>query len=285
MKKIGIASDSTCDLPRELREKYDISILPLCVILGEKEYRDGVDITLPELFRWSDENNKTPKTSAIPPEEAHHFLKEKMQEYEQLIFFTISEELSSSGSVVQMTAEDLGVADRVHVIDSRNLCLGIGILVIEAAIMAQNGMPVEEIVQKVSDMRPLVRTSFVVDTLTYLHRGGRCSGMTALVGGTLKIHPCIEVEDGVMYVGKKYRGKIDKVAKNYLADRMEAIRNADPERIFIGHAAGDMETMEYARELIEGLNYFKEVYVCEVGDVIASHCGPGTFGTIFLEKN
>lgn len=284
MKAIGIAADSTCDLSKELIDKYGFSILPLCVSMGDREYQDGVDITLDELFAWSDQNNKTPKTSSTSPGLVGEFLKARMDEYEHLFFFTIGGKLSSTLSVLQVVAEELELEERVHIIDSNNLSTGIGQMMIEAAEMAERGESVEAITREMDRIRPMVRASFVVDTLTYLHRGGRCSGMTALVGGTLKIHPCIEVEDGVLHVAKKYRGKMEKVIGNYVEDHLEAMMRANKHRIFITHGNCDEAVIQSVVDRIAALAHFDEILITRVGSVIGSHCGPGTLGILYVEE-
>ncbi len=145
MKAIGIASDSTCDLSQEFKEKYDISVLPLCIHLGDEEYHDNVDIGLDDIFEWSDAHRLTPKTSAFSPADAERFLKERMEECEDLIIFTISAPMSSSNNILQIVAEEMGIEERVHVVDSENLSVGVGLLAVRASIMAREGASVDEI--------------------------------------------------------------------------------------------------------------------------------------------
>ena len=173
---VKIISDSTCDLSKELVEKYDITILPLHILLGEDEYRDGVDITPEEIFRWSDENKTTPKTSAPSLTEAMEVMQPFVEEGREIICFSISDSMSTSGNVMRLAAEELEASDKVTVINSANLSTGIGLQVIQAAILASEGKTAAEITTAIEAIRPKVRASFVVDTLTYLHRGGRCSG-------------------------------------------------------------------------------------------------------------
>ena len=185
---IRIAADSTCDLSKELIDKYNISIIPLHIVLDDKEYKDGVDITPDEIYAWSDKNSTTPKTSAVGFEDAMKAMEQIVDSEDELIIFTISEKMSTTANVFRMAAEELEIEDKVSVIESANLSTGIGLLVIEAAAMAAEGRAREEITDFIEDMKPRVRSSFVVDTLTYLHRGGRCSSVAALAGGMLKLH-------------------------------------------------------------------------------------------------
>ena len=202
----------------------------------------------------------------------------------ELICFSISGEMSTSGNVIRMAAEELGAEDRVTVIDSRNLSTGIGLLVVEAADMAASGSTCNEIVQKMNELIPLVRASFVVDTLIYLHRGGRCSAVSALIGGALSLHPMIVVKNGKMDASKKYRGKIDKVIKKYARDLEDEMKNAYPSRVFITHSQCDAGIVGEVREYIKSLNIFDEILETRAGGVISSHCGPGTLGVLFISK-
>ena len=279
---IRIAADSTCDLSKELIDKYNISIIPLHIVLEDKEYRDGFDITPDEIYEWSDKNNTTPKTSAVGFEDAENAIKPIADTDDEMIIFTISEKMSTTANVFRMAAEELEVEDRVSVIESANLSTGIGLLVIEAAIMAAEGRTRKEIVGFIEDMKPQVRSSFVVDTLTYLHRGGRCSSVTALAGGMLKLHPKIVVENGAMLATKKYRGKMDSVILDYAKEMEEDLKQAKKDRVFITHSGCNQETIDSVKEYLESLGQFEEILITRAGGVISSHCGPGTLGVLFI---
>lgn len=281
---IKIISDSTCDLSRDLLEKYDISILPLHVILGEKDYLDGVSITPDEIYEWADANKTTPKTSAPSIEEAAKVFKPFIELGDEIICFSVSKEMSASSNVMRLAAESLDAEDKVFVVDSANLSTGVGLLVIEAAVMASQGMKAADIVAKLEELKPLVRASFVVDTLTYLHRGGRCSAVAALAGGVLKLHPMIIVENGKMAVGKKYRGKINISIPAYAKELESALLNAKKERVFITHSGCDESIVNEVRTYLESLNYFDEILTTRAGAVISSHCGYGTLGVLFISK-
>lgn len=284
MKTVGIIADSTCDLSPELLDKHKIHILPLHIHLGEKEYSDGVDITPEEIYAWSDANKETPKTSAMSPLEAQECLKHYLTVYEEVICFFISESMSSSAEVMRMAASELDVEKRVFVINSKNLSTGIGLQAIEAAIMSEQGKSAKEIVRAIIQIKPLVRASFVVDTLTYLHRGGRCSGLTAMAGTRLRLHPCILVTDGKMKPGKKYRGRMEKVIQAYVKDLIPSLKAARKERVFITHSGCEQQILDKVRKQLEELQYFDEILITRAGCVIASHCGPGTLGILFIEN-
>lgn len=281
---VKIIADSTCDLSKELIEKYNISILPLHIILGEKEYCDGINIEPEDIFSWSDANNATPKTSAPSVSEVIDVLKPLTDAGNSVICFTISKEMSSTANVFKIAAEELRASDKVWVIDSANLSTGIGLLVIEAAVMAERGETAETIAERMEYLKPLVRSSFVVDTLTFLHRGGRCSSISAMAGGVLKIHPKIVVENGKMDSTKKYRGRIDKVIPAYVKDMEEELKKANPDRVFITHSGCNDDIVNSVKEYLKELGVFKEILITRAGGVISSHCGPGTLGVLFLES-
>lgn len=281
--KIHIFADSTCDLSEELIEKYQITVIPLCIILDDKSYYDKVELTPEEIFRWADEKKTTPKTAAVSFEYAEKLLAPCLEAGDDVIFFGISEEMSTTCNVMRLVGQD-HPNGRLFVVDSRNLSTGIGLQVLRAAELAEQGFSAEEIVSAVEQEREKVRASFVVDTLTYLARGGRCSGATALVATTLKLHPCIQVVEGKMIVGKKYHGSVEKALLRYEKDLEEELLRADSRRVFITHSGTAPEVVATIRKRLEELTYFQEIHETIAGGVISSHCGPGTLGILFYEK-
>lgn len=278
---VKIISDSTCDLSPELIQRYDIDILPLHIILGEKDYTDGQGINPDEIYRWSDEHRTTPKTAAVTIEDALAALRPYADEGREAVCFAISSSMSSTFNVMCVAAAQTN-PDLIHVIDSKNLSSGVGLQVIAAAEMAREGASAAEIVERIQADRDLVRASFVVDTLTYLHRGGRCSSVAALVGGALKLHPRIGVAEGKMSAGKKYRGRMDRVIRDYVADMEADLMQARKNHVFITHSGCDQETIAAVRDMLEGLHHFDEIHITRAGGVISSHCGPGTLGVLFI---
>ena len=279
---IKIIADSTCDLSKELLKKYDIDILPLYIVLGDDEYQDGCGISPDEIYKWSDANNATPKTAACSLDETAELFSKYIDEGSEIVCFSISNEMSTTGNVMRLAVESLNAEDKITVVNSANLSTGIGLMVIEAAQMAQNGCSRAEIVARVEEIRPLVRSSFVVDTLTFLHRGGRCSGAAAMMGTALKLHPRIAVENGKMAPGKKYRGRMSHVILNYVKDMEEDLLTADTKRVFITHSGCAEADIDAVKEYLEGLNHFEEILITRAGGVISSHCGPGTLGVLFI---
>ena len=281
---IKIVSDSTCDLSKELIEKYNIQIVPLHILLGGKEYLDGEEITPDKIYAWADENEDMPKTSAVGFEEAAEVVKQVADTDDEMIIFTISGKMSTTANVFRLVVEELGLEDKVSVIDAENLSTGTSLMLLKAANMAQKGIARTEICQVVEALKSKVQASFVVDTLTYLHRGGRCSSVAALAGGMLKLHPKIVVSDGTMRADKKYRGKMEKAILDYVKDMEDALKKSDSERVFITHSGCKQEIIDGVYDYLKNLNCFEEILVTRAGGVISSHCGPGALGVLYLQK-
>lgn len=281
---VKIISDSTCDLSKELRDRYDIDIIPLHILLGEDEYEDGVNISPDEIYAWSDKNRVTPKTSAPSIEKAIDTMQQYLSQGMEIVCFSISGEMSTSSNVMKLAAEELEAEDKVFVIDSRNLSTGIGLLVIEAAILAKEGKDGASIKETVETLIPKVRASFVVDTLEYLYRGGRCSGLSAMVGSALKLHPKIVVKDGIMGAAKKYRGKMQNVILTYAKDMEPELLSAKCGRVFITHSGCDEDIIREVENYLKSINRFDEILITRAGGVISSHCGYGTLGVLFIEE-
>ena len=278
---VKIIADSTCDLSREIIDKYDITIIPLSIIMGDKSYYDGTEITPDEIYRWADANRTTPKTAAVSAQ----MVLDIISRYKDraVIFFGISSKMSSTCDVVRCAAVEAGF-DNVKVVDSRNLSTGIGLQIVRACEMARAGCTQDEIIEAVSKERDSVCASFVVDTLTYLARGGRCSQVTALIGNMLGLKPEIVVKDGEMHVGKKYRGTPSKVILKYVKDMEQKLVNAAPGLVFITHSGCKPDIVSKVREYLTGLGHFTNIAETRAGGVISSHCGPGTLGVLFYQE-
>ncbi len=279
---IRIVADSTCDLSKELIEEYGISIVPLHIVLGEKEYLDGKEISPDEIYDWADANEDTPKTSAVGFEQALDLMQSMEGTEDEMIIFTISEKMSTTANVFRMAAEELGLEDRVTVMDCQNLSTGTGLMVVKAAELAKAGKSRSEICEYIEKVKSKVRASFVVDTLTYLHRGGRCSSISALAGGVLKLHPKIVVENGSMSAEKKYRGKMDRVIMDYVKEMEDEIKSADKSLVFITHSGCEQSIIDNVYSYIKELDYFDRIEITRAGGVISSHCGPGTLGVLYV---
>lgn len=280
MNKLILSSDSVCDLSKELIEKIDLKIMPLLVGLGDHYFQDGVDITPQDIYDFVAENKKLPKTAARSIADYTEYFT-KLGAQGDVIHFVISAEMSSSCQNALIAAREVG--EHIHVIDSRNLSTGIGLLILDADRLRAEGKTTDEIVSEIRRRIPLVRASFVVDTLDYLRMGGRCSAVAALGANMLKLHPCIEVKDGKMGVGSKYRGKLSKVIKDYANDKLKA-DHIETRNIFVTHTKCDPEVIDAIKEMVAELGIFENIYETEAGCTINSHCGPGTLGVLYEVK-
>ena len=283
MSSIKIVADSTCDLSPELIRDYGITILPLNIVLDMTSYSDGEEISPDEIYVWAQANKRTPKTAAVAFDRALALVKGMKENQEEVIFIGISSEMSTTCNVMRLVKEELEY-DRMFIIDSRNLSTGIGLQVLRAAQLAQEGRSAEEIVKEIEEARDKVRASFVVERLDYLAMGGRCSTVTALLGGKLNLKPRIEVSQGKMSAGRKYRGAQDKVIMKYVQDMRDNLLAADGHRVFITHSGCPDEVIRQVRDFLEGLEHFEDIRVTRAGGVISSHCGPGTLGVLYIEK-
>lgn len=277
-----ITSDSTTDLSRELRERYNVSVMPLKITLGDKIYTDGVDITPDDIYAHHDKTGELPKTSATNVGDCLEFFKTFTDAGKTVIHFTISSEMSSTYNNACLAAEELG---NVYVIDTKNLSTGGGLLVVAAAEMLNAGLSAKETVEKTRALAPCVDASFVIDSLEYLYKGGRCSALAMFGANLLKLKPCIQVKDGKMDVAKKYRGKFSEVLKQYVKDKISDYSDIELDRVFITHAGCDPELVNEIVELVRKEVPFKEVFMTRAGCTVSSHCGSNTLGVLFIRKS
>ena len=281
MSAVKITVDSTCDLSPELIEKYDITVTPLYTILGDRSFADGIEIQPEAIYDFVAENNILPKTSAASVEDYRNVFKTYVEKGMEIIHFNISSEMSSSHQNALIAAKEVG---HVHVIDTLNLSTASGLLVMDAVDLRDQGLTAEEIAERVRANVPLVRASFVIETLDYLRMGGRCSAVAMLGANLLKIRPRIEVTNGKMGMGGKYRGAYDKVLIKYIED-MLSLPDINTRRIFVTHTKCDDALVNHIVEHVKSLVAFEEVYETTAGCVITSHCGPNTLGILFEVKS
>lgn len=280
--KVKITSDSTCDLSPELIKKYDIDILPLYVSMGNETKKDGLEVAPEDIYEYVDKTGKLPKTSAPNLTDLIDLFDKWHNKGYSIVHFSISSDFSSSYHSATIAAEEVG---DVHVVDSRNLSTGQGLVVLHAADLAAEGKSAGEIKAECDKLTPKVEASFVVDSIDYLRKGGRCSAIAALGANLLKLKPCIEVIDGKMTPSKKYRGKIDKVILDYVRDRLSGRDDIVKNRIFITHTKCDPETVDAVRDKINELSPgFNEILETTAGCTVTSHCGPYTLGILFIRK-
>ena len=280
-KQIIISSDSTCDLSKELVDRYQIRIQPMGISLGDQIYRDGVDITPDMIYAHHEKTGQLPKTSAINVVEDLEYFEELTKDGSAVIHFTISSSMSSTYNNACVAAQEFA---NVYVVDAKNLSTGSGLLVLAAAEMAQEGLEAQQIVEKLNDLADRVDASFVVDNLEYLVKGGRCSALAAFGANLLQLKPCISVKNGAMGVGKKYRGKFEKVLLTYVADRLADAEDICLDRVFVTHAGCDPKVVESVAEAVKNTLPFREILVTRAGCTVSSHCGANTLGVLFIRK-
>ena len=277
--KIRITSDSTCDLNHLIAER-NIGVLPLQVNLGSDAFRDGVDITPEKIFAFVAETGTLPKTAAPSIGEYEEFFAKELEGYDTLIHINISSKSSGSYNFAKNAGESFG--GKVYVVDSKSLSTGQGLLVLKACDLRDEGKTPEEIVAALEELREHINTSFVPDNLDYLHKGGRVSGMVKTVAGMFKIHPQILMDDGQLVPGKKYKGKMSVLIKQYIDDLKELYPNYDKSRCFVTHSTADRDLVEAAIAKIKETFEFDEIVETVAGSIITSHCGKGTLGVLFV---
>ena len=254
---IKITTDSTCDLPRELLERHHITVTPLGIIKAGRLYQDGVDITTADIAAHVDAGGEITTTNAVNVADYEDLFRRLLERYDAVIHLNIGMGFSSCHQNARLAAEEV---DGVYVVDSRNLTVGHGMLVLAAAEAAEAGKSVTEILAMLEEMIPRVETSFVLDRLDYMKKGGRCSTATALGASLLKLHPCLDVVDGKLPVTKKYRGSIEKVVEEYVRDRLAGRTDLDTSRAFLVDTCPDDHLASIAREILRQDGRFEEIF-------------------------
>ncbi len=276
--KIAITSDSCIDLSKELLEKYDITVLPLNVLLGDDEYQDG-EISIEEIYKFVEETGKLPKTSAANEATFEEFFKKVLKDYDRIIHFDISSEMSTTYSSAVKAARSFD--GKVEVVDSKTLSTGIALLAIYARELTKTEKSIKVIADKVRARVDKVQASFVVERLDYLHKGGRCSSVALLGANILKIRPQIIVKDGKLGSYKKYRGPMPAVVTKYCKDVLDEFHNPDKSIIFITCSSKSPELFAAAREVVETYG-FENIYETNAGCTVSSHCGANTIGILYI---
>lgn len=282
-KKVLLTADSTCDLSEELVKRFDVVINPLHVVLDEQSYLDGVDLTPDDIYRVYNEKKLLPKTAAINTAEFVDFFTPYLNEGYEIVHINLGSGLSVTHANCRMAAAEL---KGVYVVDSCNLSTGSGLLVLEAADRIAAGMPAEQVAREVQDLAGKVSASFVLDTLEFLYKGGRCSALAMMGANLLQLKPCIEVDNtsGKMGVGKKYRGSLDKALQQYVHDHLADRTDVRTNRMFITHSGISEERIAMVKAEVEKYQTFDEIFITRAGCTISSHCGPNTLGVLFLTK-
>ncbi len=278
---IKILSDSTCDLSQAILDQYDISLVPLTVIKDGVEYKDGVTITPDEIFAHVAAGGDLCSTAANSIGEYQEQFAKYAPHYDGVLQINISSHFSSCFQNACIAAEEF---DNVKVVDSYNLSTGQGLVVLEACRLAKECATLEELREKVQAFTEKVEASFLVDKLTYLAKGGRCSAATALGANLLNLKPCIDVKDGKMGVSKKYRGKYGKCLASYVQERLAERDDIRRDVLFVTKTSVSVEEYAAVMEAVREYGHFETVYETTAGCTVSCHCGPGTLGVLFVRK-
>lgn len=278
--KIKITADSTCDLSSELVERYNISIMPLFVALGEDNFIDGVTIKPQAIYDYYRDNKKLPKSGARSAAEYENFFRDILNEgYDAIVHFNISADMSASYSNAVVAAEKL---KHVYIVDSRSLSTGIGLLVLDACDMAQKGMDPKSIVKRVSSRTGAVQASFIIESLEFLYKGGRCSSLAYFGANLLRIRPCISVKDGKMGVWKKLQGRYSHCVDKYAEEVHNTFTTPDKKRCFVTHTQMEPGVAWKLVETVKSWGIFDEVLETTAGCTVTTHCGANTIGILFI---
>lgn len=277
--KICISSDSVCDLSPEQITENKINIIPLTINLGDNAYLDTLEIKPTDIFSYVEKNKVLPKTSAVNEFQYDEAFEKLLKEYDAIIHFTISSDMSSCYTNACNSAKKF---KNVAVIDSRNLSTGVGLLVMYACQLVKEGLGLDEIVQKVTSRIPFVQASFVVERLDYLYKGGRCSALQLFGANLLRLRPSILVSDGKMGTHKKYRGKMKDVVHDYIKDTLAEYPDYDDTMCFITYSSATDEMLESSKDAVAQYGHFKNVYYTNAGCTVTSHCGEHTLGILFI---
>ena len=278
---IKITADSTCDLSKELVEENEIELLPLYVVKEGVSYRDGLEIAPQDIFDFVAQGNEPCKTAAVSVADYEDCFSRLSPQYDAVIHINLSAEFSSCYQNACLAAQQFS---NVYPVDSRNLSTGSGHIVMEAVRLAKMGLSAPDIVRRLQDLTSRVEASFLIDSLEYLHKGGRCSSLAALGANLLHLKPCIEVVDGKMKVGKKYRGTFEKCLLAYVKERLENRDDLVTDRIFVTHTPCDAKTGDAVKKSVKQYGGFSQVTETQAGCTISSHCGPNTLGVLFIRK-
>lgn len=283
MNKVKIIVDSTVDLTEELYEQFDIDVVPLNVNFGEENYKDGVDINFEQLFKKVEEKGVLPKTAAPSPQDFEAMFRKYIDKGLDIVYMGIGSKFSTSlqnANIAKQEFED----ERVYLVDSLNLSTGTGLLALKAARLAKEGKTGKEIKEEIESLVPKVSCRFAVETLEYLHKGGRCSGASALFGHLFHVHPIITVVNGEMLVTKKPRGLMKVALDEMLSELKQDYPNIYLDDVMVTYSGSNKEANEYLLNEVKKVVDPKYVRNTVAGCVINSHCGPGAIGILYIKK-
>ncbi len=278
--KIAVSAESTLDLPQELIQENDIHILPYEIHMGDKTFLDG-EVSTEEMFAFVEKTGTLPKTSATNEYRYREYFEALRKEYDAIVHIALSSGLTSS------TQNAINAAKNVpdcYVVDSKALSTGIALLVLYAKELADKGMEARDIYDAVNARVPFVQVSFVVETLDYLYKGGRCSSLARFGANLLKIRPSIAMStatDGTLSSHKKYKGKMEQVVEKYCADTLAEYSNPDKSIGFVTYTSATEGMATIAKNALKEAG-FKRILETRAGGTIATHCGPHTLGILYI---
>ena len=276
---VKIIADSTCDLPEALLTQYDITILPLSIVKDGQFYRDRIEITPQDVFAHVDAGGALCSTAAVNVSEFTDCFAQYSSRYDAVICITLSAEMSSCYQNACLAAASFS---NVHVVDSRNLSSAQGLLALDAARLAAEGYAGHDIARILSGETDKVQSSFLLDRLDYMRKGGRCSAVAALGANLMHLKPCIAVKDGKMGVVKKYRGSFEHCMVQYTKELLEHSPNSRGDIAIVVHPAADRAAVDATLLTLKEDGRFKAVYEARTGCTVACHCGANTIGVMFM---
>ena len=276
-----VTTDSSADLSPALLQELSVEQIPLTIILGGTPRQDGLEINPEDIFQHVSQGGDTPTTSAISIGEYQALFSRLSPQYDTVIHINIGSGFSSCHASAKVAAGDF---DNVYVVDSRSLSTGQGAVVLEACRLVKEGVPAPEIAQRLEKFSNEIVFSFILDQLTYLRKGGRCSGVVALGANLLQLKPVITLKDNALGVGKKYRGGFEKILPNYLKDQIKGHPSLDPQGVYLVSAGCSQAVVDLAVQEITSLTGYPPCGIFTAGCTIFSHCGPNTLGLALLRK-
>lgn len=279
--KIKVISDSTCDLSAQLLSDNNITLAPLNVIKDDVAFKDGITITPEDIFNHVAAGGALCSTAANSIGEYADLFEQFSGDYDGILHITIGSGFSACYQNACLAAEDY---PNVRVIDSQNLTSGQGLIVLKACELAKNATDLDELAEAVRAFTEKVESSFLIEKLDYLVKGGRCSAAAALGANLLNLKPCIEVKAGKMVVGKKYRGNFSKCIASYIKELLEGREDIDRDTVFVTKTLLSTECYDAAMSAVHTYGMFNHVYETTAGCTISCHCGPGTIGVLLVRK-
>ncbi len=279
---IKITADSTCDLSGALLQEWNISLMPMHILMGEESYLDGVSIRPADVFAHVQNGGKRPKPAAANLVEYADFFDPFAKEYDAVIHISVSSKLSSCYQNACLAAQQF---ENVSVVDSQNICTGQGYLVLQAAKWAADGLLPRNITMRLQNLAKRVQLSFVLNQLDYMAKSGRCSGVLAFGANILGIKPSLAVVGGELKVMKKYRGGLPICVGKYITDQLDGRDDIDTSMVFISSCQPKPGCIEAVKAGLKKYGKFEQVYETDIGTTIGGYSGPGTIGIVFATKN